>query len=141
MEKLIVKSAFAEGEKIPEKYTCNGENVNPPLEIEGIPSNAKTLAIIVDDPDATGGWVHWIVFNIPVTSKIEENSVPGEEGMNDFKQTSYSGPCPPSGSHRYYFRVYSLDVNLSLSFATKADLEMAMKGHILAKGELMGRFR
>jgi len=138
----VTSPAFSEGEKIPAKYTCDGENVNPELDIEGIPDGTKSLAIIVDDPDAPrGDWVHWVVFNILPTAKIEEDSTPGTEGMNDFKKTSYGGPCPPSGSHRYFFRVYALDAKLNLDFTTKADLEMAMKGHILAKGELMGKFR
>jgi len=146
--KLIITSpAFKDGEKIPSKYTCDGENINPELNIEGIPEGTKSLVLIVDDPDAPAGtWVHWVVFNIPVPPnateiKIAENSVPGEEGMNDFKKTSYGGPCPPSGSHRYYFRVYALDTKLNLDFATKSDVELAMKNHILAKGELIGRFR
>jgi hypothetical protein len=139
---LKVTSTFVEGEKIPAKYTCDGDNINPELNIEGIPEATKTLVLIVDDPDAPGGtWTHWIVFNIPPNNKIEENSVPGEEGMNDFKITRYGGPCPPSGSHRYFFRVYALDTQLSLSFATREDVELAMRNHILAKGGLMGKFR
>ena len=133
---------FANGETIPDRFTCNGENVNPELHLEGVPEAAKSLVLIVDDPDAPGGlWVHWVVFNIPKTNIIAENSVPGEEGMNDFKKTSWAGPCPPSGNaHRYFFRVYALDSMLSIGFATKADTELAMKSHILAKGELMGKF-
>lgn len=131
---------FAGGEIIPNKFTCNGENINPELNIEGIPENTKTLALIVDDPDGHN-WVHWLVFNIPAMNKIAENSIPGEEGMNDFKKTSYSGPCPPAGNpHRYFFRVYALDTLLSVGFATKADVELAMKDHILAQGNLMGKF-
>jgi len=133
---------FVNGQEIPSKFTCSGDNINPEINIEGIPENAKSLAVIVDDPDATSGsWVHWIVFNISPTNKIAENSVPGEEGMNDFKKTSYAGPCPPPGKlHRYFFRVYALDYQVSLSFATRADLELAMKNHVLAQGSLMGTF-
>ncbi len=142
---LKITSAFANGEKIPKKYTCDGENISPELKIEGLPEAAKSLVLIVDDPDAPAGdWVHWVVFNIPVSGDkltIKEDSVPGEEGMNDFKKTSYGGPCPPGGTHRYFFRVYALDSMLTLSFATKADVELAMKNHVLAKGELMGKFR
>ena len=145
MEKLKITSpAFSNEEVIPDKYTCNGANVNPELDIEAIPAEAKSLALIVDDPDAPAGtWNHWIVFNIQPSNKIEENSVPGEEAMNDFKKTSYGGPCTPQGAgfHRYFFRVYALDARLSLSFATREDVELAMKDHILAKGELMGKFK
>lgn len=134
--------AFLHGEKIPARHTCDGENVNPELDISGIPADTKSLVIIVEDPDAISGtWIHWIVFNIPPREVIEENSVPGEEAMNDFKDTSYRGPCPPSGSHRYIFRVYALDTLLGSGFLTKADLELEIKGHILAKGEIMGRYR
>lgn len=147
MEKLKITSpTFQESGDIPDKYTCNGENVNPEINIEGIPAEAKSLVLIVDDPDAPAGdWVHWVVFNIPVSGsalKIEENSAPGEEGMNDFKKTNYGGPCPPPGNaHRYFFKVYALDTKLSLSFATKQDVELAMKSHILVKGWLMGKFK
>lgn len=138
----ITSPAFLEGEHIPDKFTCKGENVNPELDIKGIPEGTKSLAIIVDDPDGSN-WVHWLVFNIPEDkNKVDENSVPGTEGMNDFKRTEYRGPCPPSGSglHRYFFRVYALDSMLNIDFATKSDLELEMKNHILAKGELMGKF-
>lgn len=143
MELLKVTSpAFSNGEKIPSKYTCDGDNINPELIIEHLPSETKSLVIIVEDPNAVNGsWIHWIVFNIPPILVIKENSVPGIEGLNDYKNTSYSGPCPPSGSHRYFFRVYALDTLLTLSFATKADVELEMKNHVLAKGELMGKYR
>lgn len=138
----VTSPAFQQGEKIPAKYTCDGENVNPELIIENIPAGTKSLVLVVEDPNApTGTWVHWVLFNIPPTNNIKENSVPGDEGMNDFKKTTYGGPCPPSGSHRYYFRVYALDSMLNLSFATKADVELEMKEHILAKGELMGKYK
>ncbi len=144
MKKLFVTSpAFENNQFIPAKYTCDGNNVNPPLTIEGIPEGTKTLALIVDDPDAPmGTWDHWVVWNIPPTSKIEEDTVPGTEGMNDFRRRSYGGPCPPSGTHRYFFKVYALDVKLDLSPASrKSDLEKAMQGHILAEGTLIGLYR
>jgi Raf kinase inhibitor-like YbhB/YbcL family protein len=145
MKKLSVESAAFENNKlIPAKYTCDGDDVNPPLTIEGVPEGTKTLALIVDDPDAPmGTWDHWIVWNIPATtSKIAENTVPGTEGMNDFRKRSYGGPCPPSGTHRYFFKVYALDVKLDLSpTSRKRDVEKAMQGHVLAKGELVGLYR
>lgn len=144
MKKLSVKSsAFENNKLIPAKYTCDGDNVSPPLTIEGIPEGTKTLALIVDDPDAPmGTWDHWIVWNIPATtSKIEENTAPGTEGINDFRRCSYGGPCPPSGTHRYFFKVYALDVKLDLSpTSRKRDVEKAMQGYILAKGELVGLY-
>jgi len=145
MKKLSVEStAFENNKLIPAKYTCDGDDVNPPLTIEGVPEGTKTLALIVDDPDAPmGTWDHWIVWNIPATtSKIAENTVPGTEGMNDFRRRSYGGPCPPSGTHRYFFKVYALDVKLDLSpTSRKRDVEKAMQGHVLAKGELVGLYR
>jgi Raf kinase inhibitor-like YbhB/YbcL family protein len=145
MKELTVSSpAFESNQLIPAKYTCDGNDVNPPLTIEGIPEGTKTLALIVDDPDAPmGTWDHWIVWNIPAaTSKIEENAVPGTEGMNDFRRRPYGGPCPPSGTHRYFFKVYALDVKLDLSpTSRKRDVEKAMQGHVLAKGELVGLYR
>jgi Raf kinase inhibitor-like YbhB/YbcL family protein len=143
MKELIVKSpAFANNGFIPTKHTCDGEDVNPPLNIEGIPDGTQSLILIVDDPDAPmGTWDHWIVWNIPPSGKIEENSVPGVEGLNDFRKHSYGGPCPPSGTHRYFFKVYALDTKLNLNAnSRKKDLEKAMQGHILAKGELIGRY-
>jgi Raf kinase inhibitor-like YbhB/YbcL family protein len=143
MKELIIKSpAFANNEFIPTKHTCDGKDVNPPLNIEGIPDGTQSLVLIVDDPDAPmGTWDHWIVWNIPPSGKIEENSVPGVEGLNDFRKHSYGGPCPPSGTHRYFFKVYALDTKLNLNAnSRKNDLEKAMQGHILAKGELIGRY-
>jgi len=145
MKKLsVMSSAFENNNFIPAKYTCDGDDVNPPLTIEGVPEGTKTLALIVDDPDAPmGTWDHWIVWNIPATtSKIAENTVPGTEGINDFRKRSYGGPCPPSGTHRYFFKVYALDVKLDLSpTSRKRDVEKAMQGHVLAKGELVGLYR
>jgi Raf kinase inhibitor-like YbhB/YbcL family protein len=145
MKKLSVNSSAFENNKfIPAKYTCDGDDVNPPLTIEGVPEGTKTIALIVDDPDAPmGTWDHWIVWNIPATaSKIAENTVPGTEGMNDFRKRSYGGPCPPYGTHRYFFKVYALDVKLDLSpTSRKRDVEKAMQGHVLAEGELVGLYR
>jgi hypothetical protein len=145
MADLSVKSpAFEHGQLIPKKYTCDGQDINPPLTIEGIPKETKTLVLAVDDPDAPSGtWDHWIVWNIPAsTSKIAENSVPGKEGVNSARQQGYMGPCPPGGTHRYFFKVYALDTELSLgSGSRKKDVEKAMQGHVLSKGELMGLYR
>jgi hypothetical protein len=144
LSKLIVSSpAFENGKFIPRKYTCDGDDVNPPLEIKNIPKETKSLALIVDDPDAPKGtWEHWTVWNIPPTERIQENTVPGVEGLNDFGRHSYGGPCPPFGTHRYFFKVYALDTLLNLSpNARKKDLERAMEGHILSKGELIGLYK
>jgi len=134
---------FKHNGNIPSKYTCDGENVNPPLDIRGIPEGTKSLVLIVDDPDAPMGmWDHWVVWNIPPKEKIEENTVPGTEGINDFRKHSYGGPCPPSGTHRYFFKVYALDTMLALSpNSRKKDVEKAMTGHMLAKGEIIGLYR
>lgn len=142
----ISSSAFLNNQEIPKKYTCDGEDVNPPLIIEEIPKNAKSLVLIVDDPDApVGTWVHWVVFNInPKIKEIKENSVPKEAilGRNDFGKLEYGGPCPPAGTHRYFFKVYALDKVLNLGQgATKMDLEKEMKGHILDWGELVGLYK
>jgi hypothetical protein len=142
----LVSPAFKHNEFIPEKYTCDGKDINPPLLIENIPSGTKSMALIVDDPDAPAGtWVHWVVWNIsPDTKEMKESSVPGgaQQGVNDFRKHEYGGPCPPSGTHRYFFKLYALDTMLNLgSKAKKSDLEQAMKGHILEKTELIGRYR
>jgi hypothetical protein len=144
MKELTVKSpAFENNKLIPSKYTCDGEDVSPPLKIEGIPEKTKSLALIMEDPDAPAGlFIHWLVWNIPPTDKIQENSVPGTEGLNTNKKNSYHGPCPPGGTHRYYFKVYALDTHLNLSaFSEKEVLENAMQNHILAHGELIGLYR
>jgi len=143
VKELIIKSsAFINNGPIPTRYTCDGEDVNPPLSIQGIPQGTQSLALTVDDPDAPmGTWDHWIVWNISPSDEIEENAVPGAEGINDFRKHSYGGPCPPSGTHRYFFRVYALDTKLNLSLnSRKKDLEKAMQGHILAKGETVGHY-
>jgi Raf kinase inhibitor-like YbhB/YbcL family protein len=138
----ISSTAFKNGEMIPAKYTCDGINVNPPLDIKDIPEETKCLVLIADDPDAPiGTWVHWIVWNIPVTHHIKENSVHGVEGLNDFQQHRYGGPCPPSGTHRYFFKIYALNALLDLPANTKkVKLEKAMSEHIIGFGELIGLY-
>jgi Raf kinase inhibitor-like YbhB/YbcL family protein len=138
--------AFKHNDSIPSKYTCDGADVNPPLVIENAPLSAKSLVLIVDDPDApAGNWVHWVMWNIdPTTNEIGENTAPSGamQGINDFRKHGYGGPCPPSGTHRYFFKLYALDMMLSLSpSARKAELERAMKGHIVSQGELIGLYR
>lgn len=134
---------FENGQFIPKKFTCQGQDVNPALTIDDIPENVKSLALIVDDPDAPmRTWLHWIVYNIPVISRIEENSVPGDELVNDFARKSYGGPCPPAGIHRYFFRIYALDTKLILrEGALRKNLEKAMEGHIISEAELMGLYK
>ena len=144
MKELTVKSpAFENNKLIPSKYTCDGEEVSPPLTVEGIPKKTKSLSLIMEDPDAPAGlFIHWLVWNIPPTDKIQENSIPGTEGLNTNKKNSYHGPCPPGGTHRYYFKVYALDTLLKLgAFSEKEVLENAMQNHILAHGELIGLYR
>jgi Raf kinase inhibitor-like YbhB/YbcL family protein len=141
----VTSSAFPEGGKIPKKYTCDDSNVNPPMRIENLPQSARSVALIVDDPDAPGRtWTHWLVWNIdPRAPEIREKSVPPNavQGTSDFGSASYGGPCPPSGTHRYYFKAYALDTTLSLPSSTKkAALEKAMAGHIVAEGSLMGTY-
>jgi Raf kinase inhibitor-like YbhB/YbcL family protein len=142
----ISSTAFGSNGMIPEKYTCDGDDVAPPLAIEGVPENARSLALVVDDPDAPAGtWVHWVVWNIdPKTAEIAEGTVPqgARQGMNDFRRLDYGGPCPPSGTHRYFFKLYALDTLLDLEKgATKAALERSMKDHLLAQAQLIGRYR
>jgi len=142
----ITSPAFRNGELIPSKFTCDGADVNPALNIGNVPQEAKSLALIMDDPDAPGGmWVHWVAWNIdPKTREIKENGVPpgAKLGVNDFRKTPYGGPCPPSGTHRYFFKLYALDTMLDLGpDATKTALEKSMKGHIVAQGEMMGRYK
>lgn len=137
----VFSSAFESNGTIPKKYTCSGESINPPLGFQGIPEEARSLVLIMDDPDAPmKTFTHWIVWNIGPVAKIDEDSIPGIEGMNDFRKIGYSGPCPPSGTHRYFFRIYALDKQLELKEGTsRKELENAMIGHIIAEGELMGK--
>lgn len=150
IEIKVTSPAFKEGQPIPGAYTCDGANVSPPLEWSGVPKNAKTLAIICYDPDAPAGtWVHWVLFNLPAdktglvenTQATETLSGGGMQGTNDFKKIGYGGPCPPSGTHHYFFKLYVLDAELSLKpGATKAELEKATAGHIVTVGQLMGTY-
>jgi Raf kinase inhibitor-like YbhB/YbcL family protein len=146
----INSAAFQNGGSIPAKYTCDGQNVSPPLEWSGVPPAAKSLALVCEDPDAPGKtWIHWVVYDLPATiSQLPEGITQGDtlndgakQGRNDFGKTGYGGPCPPSGTHRYFFKLYALDTPASLPpLATQAQLTKAMEGHVLAHGELMGRY-
>jgi Raf kinase inhibitor-like YbhB/YbcL family protein len=151
MAVLITSDAFKQEEIIPAQFTCDGMDKSPALTWEGIPANAKSLALIADDPDAPiGTWVHWVLYDIPPTLQSLPEDVAkspfvpgiGTQGINDFRKTGYNGPCPPRGKpHRYFFKLYALDTILELkSGASKVELEKAMRGHILAQGELMGKF-
>ena len=142
----ISSEAFGNNTYIPQKYTCDGKNISPPLLIENTPAKTESLALIVDDPDAPGGmWVHWVLWNIPADTRgIKENSIPqkAEQGLNDFRKHNYGGPCPPGGTHRYFFKLYALDIVLKLnSNSTKADLEGAMQGHIIEQANLVGLYK
>lgn len=150
MENLILKSsAFKDGKEIPSKYTCDGENVNPFLEIRNVPSGAQSLVLVIDDPDATGGetWDHWVVFNIdPTTQYIEEDTIPhsSTQGGNSWGSARYGGPCPPEGSgvHRYMFKLYALDIVLDLPRGTeKKEIEEAMRDHVMAETTLTGLYK
>ena len=141
----ITSSAFQEGGDLPSKFSRDGGNVNLPLRIEGTPQNAKSLVLIVDDPDAPVGlFTHWLVWNIdPKTTEIPEKSLPkgAVQGTNDYPNLGYGGPQPPSGTHRYYFKIFALDQTLDLrSGAKRQELDKAMNGHIIAQGQSMGRY-
>jgi len=141
----LSSTAFKNNQTIPLKYSCTGENINPPLFINNVPLGTKSLAMIVDDPDAPrGDWVHWLVWNIPAkTLEITEHSimVDSVQGLNDFGNNKYDGPCPPSGTHRYFFKLYALDIILNLTKnSKKGDLEKAMVGHILDQTILTGLY-
>jgi Raf kinase inhibitor-like YbhB/YbcL family protein len=141
---LIISSpAFKNEGDIPSKYTCEGQNINPPLNIEGIPEEATSLVLVVEDPDAPRGtFDHWLVWNIEPTSAIGENTSPGISGKNSGAKTGYYGPCPPSGSHRYYFNVYALNRNIDLPAGSdRKALQEAMQSYIIAKGGIMGRYK
>lgn len=151
----VTSSAFQEGGSIPSQYTCEGKDISPPLSWSGVPSNAKSIAMIVDDPDAPDPakpqrvYVHWVVYNMPAaTNSLAENAskkgMPkgAVQGKNDWGKAEYGGPCPPIGRHRYFFKLYALNTDVTgLSAATKPDLERAMKGHVLDSGELMGTYQ
>jgi Raf kinase inhibitor-like YbhB/YbcL family protein len=141
----ITSSAFTEGEEIPRIYTCDDQNVSPPLAWTEVPTYTVSLALIMDDPDAPSGtWVHWVLYNLaPDTTSLEQGQTGlGTDGKNDFGRTGYGGPCPPRGStHRYFIKLYALDTRLDLKpDVSKAQVEIAMRGHILAQGQLMGRY-
>lgn len=146
----ITSTAFTEGSMIPQDYTCDGEDISPPLEWSGLPDSTKSLALICDDPDAPmGTWVHWVLFNIPShiqglpvhipPEKIIQNGA--KHGINDFRKFGYGGPCPPGGIHRYYFKLYALDKEINAEPGiTKEKLLKIMEGHILAEGQLMAKY-
>lgn len=141
----LTSSAFSEGGTIPKKHTCDGEDVSPALNWSGIPEGTKSLALIMDDPDAPAGtWVHWVLYDLPpdLTGLPEGTRGLGVEGMTSFREPGYGGPCPPRGKpHRYFFKLYALDKILGLKAGvTKGDLEKAMQGHVLAQGQLMGTY-
>ncbi len=140
----VTSSAFKNNGMIPARYSCEGQEVSPPLQISNIPAAAKAIAIIVHDPDApvTGGFTHWVMWNVATDGNVPEHYKGAEQGLNGAKQKGYKGMCPPSGTHHYYFMVYALDEQLNLDQNTdKAGLEKAMEGHILAKGELVGLYK
>jgi Raf kinase inhibitor-like YbhB/YbcL family protein len=141
----ITSTVFTEGGKIPRIYTCDDQNISPPLSWTGVPTTTVSLAIIMDDPDASSGtWVHWVLYNLPpaLTTLEQGKTGIGTDGKNDFNRMGYGGPCPPRGStHRYYIKLYALDKTLDLkSGSTKAQVESSMQGHILAQGQLMGKY-
>jgi Raf kinase inhibitor-like YbhB/YbcL family protein len=147
----ITSSAFTEGAMIPKKHTCDAEDISPDLKWSAVPQGTKSLALICDDPDApVGTWVHWVLFNIPADVTSLPAGIPADavltdgarHGQNDFRKLGYGGPCPPGGTHRYYFKIYALDTMLNLeSGATKAQLLAAMRGHMLDEGQLMGKYK
>lgn len=150
--KIRMKStAFEEGGMIPKKYTCDGADVSPPISWTAVPEGTKSLALICDDPDAPmGTWVHWVLFNLPADIReLPENIPPqktlangAKQGITDFRKIGYGGPCPPGGTHRYYFKLYALDTEINLDAGiTKKQLLKAMEGHILAEGQLMGKYK
>jgi hypothetical protein len=147
----LESAAFKDGEIIPSRYTCVGENLSPPLHWTVPPAPTKSFVIIADDPDApVGTWVHWVIYDVPLDLRGLTEGIPAQDqlpneavqGLNDFKRIGYGGPCPPPGkAHRYYFKLYALDAVLNLKpRATKAQVLTACKGHVLAEAQLMGRF-
>ena len=147
----LSSSAFKEGELIPVKYTCDGENISPPLAWTWYPKRTQSFALIADDPDAPmGTWVHWVIYNIPAhINSLEENIAKTDtlgqgimQGITDFRKPGYGGPCPPGGTHHYYFKIYALDIMPDVEPGlTKAELLKIMKGHIIAKGQLVGKYK
>ena len=151
MEIKITSSAFEDGGLIPAKYTCDGADVSPPLQWDAVPEGTRSIALICDDPDAPmGTWVHWVLFNLPSDAKELAENIPTEEtlpngakqGVNDFGRVGYGGPCPPGGTHRYFFKIYALDTEVGLEAgADKRQLLKAMEGHILEQGQLVGKYK
>ena len=151
MEINITSSAFEEGGLIPAKYTCDGADVSPPLQWDAVPEGTKSIALICDDPDAPmGTWVHWVLFNLPAETKELVEDIPADkilpdgasQGVSDFGRIGYGGPCPPGGTHRYFFKIYALDTELGLEAgADKRQLLKAMEGHILGQGQLVGKYK
>ncbi len=152
MKLELTSPAFKEGESIPSRHTCDGEDASPALKWSGVPGDAKSLALICDDPDAPAGtWVHWVLYDLPPSVTELPEALPASEvtpqgakqGTNDFRRVGYGGPCPPPGKpHRYFFKLYALDAVLNLKpRATKQELESAIKGHVLAEGQLMGTYK
>ncbi len=151
MEIKITSSAFADGGMIPIKYTCDGADVSPPLQWDPVPEGSKTITLICDDPDAPmGTWVHWVLYNLPVETRNLAENIPADktlpngakQGTNDFSRIGYGGPCPPGGTHRYFFKLYALDAEINLDAgADKEQLVKAMEGHILGKGQLIGKYK
>jgi Raf kinase inhibitor-like YbhB/YbcL family protein len=142
----VTSSAFSEGQSIPEKYTCDGQNVSPPIKWSGASEKTKSIAIICEDPDAPSGtFSHWVLYDLPGSTKelAEGSSGGGKEGVNGFGKKGYGGPCPPPGpAHRYFFRIYALDTeSLSNAGSSKENITAAMQGHILAQRQLMGRYK
>lgn len=144
----LTSSAFRNGEAIPSKYTCDGQDISPPLMWQGAPEKTRSFALICDDPDApVGTWVHWVAYNLPASAKslpegvTAANPQTGQQGQNSWGQAGYGGPCPPGGTHRYFFKLYALDVQLTLKAAAgKHQVLKAAEGHILAQAELMGKY-
>lgn len=146
----VTSRAFDSMQAIPAAYTCDGTNASPPVSWSGVPKNANSIVLICDDPDAPAGtWVHWVCYDIPPHVDSLVQAVPpsgalvcgGKQGTNDFRSIGYGGPCPPGGTHRYFFKVYALDIVLGLPAGKgKRDIEKAMKGHVMASGELVGTY-
>ena len=151
MEIKITSPAFEDGGLIPAKYTCDGADISPPLQWDAVPEETKSIALICDDPDAPmGTWVHWVLFNLPTETREMAENIPADEtlpngakqGTSNFGRIGYGGPCPPSGTHRYFFKIYALDTEIDLAAgANKRELLTAMEGHIIGQGQLIGKYK
>ena len=151
MDIKITSSAFEDGGLIPAKYTCDGADISPPLHWDAVPEGTQGITLICDDPDAPmGTWVHWVIFGLSAeTTELAENIPPdsnlpngARQGVSDFGRIGYGGPCPPSGTHRYFFKIYALDTEINLAAgASKSELLKAMEGHILGQGQLIGKYK